>query len=207
MISAFLIGIVFGLTITLSFGPGFMALFQTSLVRGLGAGFVLASGMLLSDLVLVGISYFGFAGIILGMGNQLLGTIAGIIIIIMGSISLFKKQSVSLSQEKTVAIRKNFTLILLKGFFLNIANPFSLLFWIGIVGFVAKTWGMDSYHVLWFFSGVFITAFSSDLLKCYLSGLMRKVLAGNAIHRINKVMGFVFIAIGMVLIWKVRYGG
>jgi len=39
---AFFKGILMGLTITVSLGPGFIALFQTSITRGVKAGFVLA---------------------------------------------------------------------------------------------------------------------------------------------------------------------
>jgi len=202
--NAFIMGIVFGLTITISFGPGFIALFQTSINRGLNAGFILATGMLLSDILLVLFSYFGLSELIPQGDYKVMGIIAGIILIIMGSISIFKRPLLPLDQEKTIGLQNNRFAILVKGFLLNIANPFSLIFWIGIVGFAAKSWGLHSQNVFLFFSGVFVTAFSTDLMKCYLSGLLRNVLASNALFWINKAMGFVFIGVGFYLVFKVQ---
>ncbi len=110
----------------------------------------------------------------------------------------------SLDSRKILGSQNNMAYILIKGYFLNIANPFSLIFWIGIVGFAAKNWSLHSQNVFLFFTGVFITAFSTDLLKCYLSGLLRKVLVSNAILWINKIMGLVFIGIGFFIIYKVQ---
>jgi threonine/homoserine/homoserine lactone efflux protein len=202
--NAFLLGVIFGLSITISIGPGFMALFQTSLVRGLSAGIILASGMLLSDITLVSISYFGLSEMILGWDDRIMGVIAGLILIIMGGISLFKPGVPSLELKPAIGSQNKPALLLFKGFLLNIANPFSFIFWIGIVGFAAKNWGLHSHNVLQFFAGVFLTAFSTDLLKCYLSGLLRKVLASHAILWINKGMGVVFIGVGLFIIYKVQ---
>jgi threonine/homoserine/homoserine lactone efflux protein len=202
--NAFFLGIVIGLTITISFGPGSVALFQTSLARGLIAGFIFATGMLFSDLTLIIISYNGLSELIPKSDYKVLGIIAGAIIIIMGGISFFKKPLHSLDLQKIQGSQKNWTNFLIKGYLLNIANPFSLIFWIGIVGFAAKNWGLHSYNVFLFFTGVFITAFSTDLLKCYLSELLRKVLASSAIYWINKIMGLVFIGIGFFIIFKVQ---
>jgi len=202
--NAFLLGVVFGLTITISIGPGFMALFQTSLVNGLTSGIILASGMLLSDIALVSISYLGLSEIILGWDDRILGVIAGLVLIIMGGVSLFKPVVTSLDLKLDIGSQNNTGLILAKGFLLNIANPFSFIFWLGIVGFAAKNWGLHSQNVPQFFTGIFLTAFSTDLLKCYLSGLLRKVLASHAIQWINKVMGIIFIGVGLFIIYKVH---
>ena len=202
--NAFFLGVIFGLTITISIGPGFMALFQTSLVRGLNAGIFLASGMLLSDITLVSISYFGLSEIILGWDGRIMGVIAGLILIIIGGISLFKPNVPTFELKPTIGSQNKPGFIMAKGFLLNIANPFSFIFWIGIVGFAAKNWGLDSHHVLQFFAGLFLIAFSTDLLKCYLSGLLRKVLASHAIQCINKTMGVVFIGVGLFIIYKVQ---
>jgi len=202
--SAFFLGTILGLTITISLGPGFMALFQTSLVRGLTAGFAFATGMLLSDITLFSISYFGLSELIPKGDYKVMGIFAGVILIVMGGISFFKSPALLPDTKESPGLQSNLMIILVKGFFLNIANPFSLIFWIGIVGFAARNWGLHSQNVFLFFAGVFITAFSTDLLKCYLSGLLRKVLASNAIHWINKVMGIVFIGIGIFFIYKVQ---
>ncbi len=202
--NAFLIGIAIGFTITISFGPGFMALFQTSLVRGHIAGIVFATGMLLSDLLLVGVCYLGLSELILKGDNRIMGIIAGLILIIMGILSLLRKPQRSIVSIKVPGLYNSFGALFIKGFLINVANPFSLIFWVGIVGFGAKNWGLHNRNFFFLFAGVFLTAFSTDLLKCYLSGLLRKMVASKAIYRINRVMGLVFILIGLFLIYKVQ---
>ena len=202
--NAFILGIITGLSITISIGPGSIALFQTSLVRGLMAGFIFAIGMLISDLFLIIISYFGVAELILKWDYKVIGIIAGFILIIMGGVTILKRPSFSLDMSKPYDIKEQWGLLLVKGFLLNIANPFSLIFWIGVVGFAAKNWGLHSQNILLFFIGVFITAFSTDLLKCYLSERLSKILNSKSIHRINQAMGLVFIGIGIFIMVKVQ---
>jgi len=202
--SALFSGILLGLTIAFSFGPGFIALFQTSLSRGLNAGLFLAAGICMSDLVLVSISYFGLSELIPKEDYRILGIVAGIILIVMGGVSLYKKTEIFADSNKIKSFRNNNSGYLIKGFLINIVNPFSLIFWIGIVAFAARNWEMGNHNIFLFFTGVFITAFSTDLLKCYLSGRLKRILTSNTIQWITKAMGFVFIAVGFFIIYKVR---
>ncbi len=197
-------GILMGLTVTVSIGPGFMALFQTSMMRGVKAGFVLAIGILISDLVLISISYFGLSNLVVKGNSLVLGIIAGLILIISGAFTVFRKFSINLNNPGSLPdLHGRLPILLVKGFLLNIANPFVLIFWIGIMGFAASNYGMHSYGFFIFFLGLISTAFSSDLMKCYLSGFLKKALGPKTITIINKVIGVVFIAIGIFVICKV----
>jgi Putative threonine efflux protein len=197
-------GILMGLTVTVSFGPGFIALFQTSIFRGVKAGIVLALGILISDLVLISVSYLGLSRLILNGNNLILGIIAGSILIVSGAFSAFRKPLAVLNASGSVPdLHSRLPVLLLKGFLLNIANPFVLIFWIGIMGFAASNYGMHSYGFFIFFLGLLSTAFSSDLMKCYLSGFLKKVLSSQTIGLINKIMGFIFIAVGIFIIIRV----
>ncbi|MEI7491116.1 MAG: LysE family translocator [Bacteroidota bacterium] len=202
--NAFFLGILFGFTITLSFGPGFIALFQTSLSRGLNAGIFVATGMMVSDLVLVSLSYFGLSELIPKEDYRILGIVSGIILIIMGGVSIYKKPQLMLESDRIGGVNDKIMGFLVKGFLLNILNPFSLIFWIGLVAFAGKNWELGNYNIFLFFAGVFTTAFTSDILKCYLSGQLRRILASNTIHWITKAMGIVFIGIGLFVIYKVQ---
>ena len=202
--NALLLGIIFGLPISISFGPGFVALFQTSLERGVRSGIIVATGMLFSDLSLVMISYFGFAALLIQGEARTLGIITGLILIGMGLFNLFKASSTDLNVSESVNLQGNIMTLLGKGFLLNIANPFSLIFWIGVVGVAGRNWNLYDYHVLLFFTGLFLTAFTSDIVKCYLSGKLRNLLANGTILTINRLIGAVFILIGFVIMFRIR---
>jgi threonine/homoserine/homoserine lactone efflux protein len=200
----FLQGLLMGLTVTVSIGPGFMALFQTSIVRGVKSGFVLAIGILISDLVLISISYLGLSNLIVKSNHIVFGIIAGSILIISGSISVFSRFASNFNNPEYLPdLNSRLPILLLKGFLLNIANPFVLIFWIGIMGFAASNYGMHSFGFFIFFLGLLSTAFSSDLIKCYLSGYLKKILSSRTIVVVNKVIGAIFIAIGFFVIYRV----
>jgi len=74
--NAFVHGLLLGLTITISFGPGFVAIFQTNIGKGYISGMILATGILLSDILLISLSYMGMAEFIHQTQNQfILGTL------------------------------------------------------------------------------------------------------------------------------------
>jgi threonine/homoserine/homoserine lactone efflux protein len=200
-------GLLLGLTITLSFGPGFIAMFQTSIGRGFLSGMVLATGILVSDILLITVSYLGVADFIQQSRNQIiLGAIAGSILIGTGVFSVFKKVELDLSESSERSQNKSILRLLLKGFFLNIANPFSLIFWISIMGLAAAKYGSNRSNISAFFAGIVLTAFSSDLLKCYFSGSLKKYLSSRKIGLIHKVAGIVITAIGIALLLKIALG-
>ena len=203
---AFFKGILMGLTITVSLGPGFIALFQTSITRGVKAGFVLAFGILISDLTLISISYFGLTNLVHQGNSKILGIVAGFVLIVTGLIPIVRKSAINLNDPKQLPdLKSSLPSLLLKGFILNIANPFCLIFWIGIMGFAASNYGMHSYDILIFFAGLILTAFTSDLLKCYLSGLFRKIMEPEIINKLNNIIGGILILIGIFVIYKVFF--
>jgi threonine/homoserine/homoserine lactone efflux protein len=201
---AFLKGIFMGLAITISLGPGFMALFQTSILRGVKAGIVLAVGIFISDLILIIVSYLGLAQIVHKNNAVIMGIIAGIILIVTGGVSFFRKSLVNSDDlNRLPEIKNSLPSLLLKGFLLNIANPFCLMFWVGIMGFAASNYGMNNFNFFIFFIGLLLTAFTSDLLKCYLSGALRKLFTSKGIGFLNKAIGITLILIGFAIIFKV----
>ena len=193
-----------GLALTVSFGPGFLALFQTSIVSGLKAGFILAIGILISDLILISISYFGLGQVFHKHNTLTMGVVTGIILFLVGGVSFIRKPVNSFTNEKQPAtLSLSLHAQLFKGFILNIANPFSLLFWIGIMGYAVSKYGLHNYQFYLFFSGLILTAFSSDLLKCYLSSSLRNIFTPRIIGKLNKIIGLVLMGVGLIIIIKV----
>lgn len=204
--TAFLQGILMGLAITISFGPGFMALFQTSIVRGIRAGFVLATGILISDLVLIGISYFGVSRLFHPQYTIIFGVVASLILVITGGISLIRKPQVDLEHPRQIIkVGNSLIILLIRGFLLNIVNPFSLIFWIGIMGIAVENYGMNQPGFFIFFTGLILTAFTSDLGKCYLSGRLRRILTHKIILILSNIMGMALITIGIFIFCKVLF--
>ena len=72
-------GVILGFTLSMlfGFGPALLALVQTSIHRGFWSGVLLATGVFVSDIVLVGLSFLGAIKILDDPGNKMIFGIAG----------------------------------------------------------------------------------------------------------------------------------
>jgi len=96
MIEAVYEGIILGLVLAFSFGPGFFALINTGIKHGFKSGASLAIGIFLSDLALVLLIFlllsFGAQGLLSDHKNQsFIGVVGGIVLIVYGSFNLYSK--------------------------------------------------------------------------------------------------------------------
>ncbi len=200
-------GIILGLTLVIffGFGPALFALIQTSVHRGLWSGFLLAFGVFLSDLALVGLCFLGAVKIISRPENHVVfGIISGVILIIFGIVTYKRKiQIVSSENDKSEKSKPGPVTYILKGFFLNIANPFVWIFWMGVVVGVTANYSGNVQWVIVFFSATLLTVLATDLLKCFGAYKIKKYLIGKLIHWINRIAGIILCLFGIFLIIRV----
>lgn len=212
MLRSFLEGVILlGLPMVFMFGPAFFALLQTSVQRSFKSGIFLAFGIFLSDTTLVALSYFGILELLSAPSNQLIvGIIGGIILLAFGVYTFSRKVHIDEKgniYDNAIGV-KTFgpAAYMLKGFFLNIANPFLLIFWMGMMGLVSSQYDFQSKSVIAFFAGALVTVFSTDLLKCLIANRIRKYfLRASIINWINKIIGAVMLIFGIVLLIRAFY--
>jgi len=203
--SALLEGIALGFTLSLvfGFGPALFALIQTSIHRGFWSGALLAFGIFLSDLLLVGFGFIGAVKIFYKPHNQyLFGLLGGIVLIIFGIVTITRKVKIDreTGEEKGPVNKPGPLTYILKGFFINITNPFVWIFWMGVVvGFTANYKGTLLSLVI-FFAAALGTIFSFDLLKCFSAYKIKKYLQPHYITWINRVAGIGIVLFGIYLI-------
>ena len=212
MIYLFFEGILLGLLVAISLGPAFFAILQTGINKGFRYGIYMASGVLLSDILLVTICYLIGATIFDDPENKVyVGLIGGIILIIFGSVSWAKKPEILTRRRYADAKPKNESRpfgYIFRGFFLNIANPFIFFFWFGALGFVGKNAvpGEILESTIVFFSGTFITIFSTDVLKSFVGGKIKGFLRPRKEILVNKIVGLLLVTFGIVLIFRTLSG-
>jgi len=198
-------GIFLGLTLSLvfGFGPALFALIQTSIHRGFWSGFLLAIGIFVSDLLLVGLGFLGAVQVFYKPNNQLLfGIIGGILLIIFGIVTFTRKVQIEVGsgEESDNDNKPGFHTYILKGFFINVTNPFVWIFWMGVVvGFTSNYQG-TLISLLIFFAAALGTIFFFDVLKCFSAYKIKKYLQPRYITWINKVAGIGLVAFGIFLI-------
>lgn len=98
MFSAIYEGIILGLVLAFSFGPGFFALINTGIKHGFRSAAALAIGIFLSDLALVVLIFvllaLGAQGILSNPQSQsFIGVVGGIVLIVYGSFNLYNKST------------------------------------------------------------------------------------------------------------------
>jgi threonine/homoserine/homoserine lactone efflux protein len=205
MISTLFEGIILGVTLSMvfGFGPALFALIQTSIHRGFWSGVILAVGIFISDLLLVGLGFIGAVKIFYRPDNQFIfGLIGGAVLIIFGIVTFTRKVKLkenSNGKDEEIS-RPGPVTYLLKGFFINITNPFVWIFWMGVVvGFTANYQG-SLINLLVFFAAALGVVFSLDVLKCFSAYKIKKYLQPHYITWINRVAGIGIIIFGIYLI-------
>ena len=197
-------GIKFGLALSILVGPLLFALIQTSIEEGFRAGWMVGWGIWISDVLFVSVTYFSIslvAEITKWDGLEFtLGIVGGIILIMFGLGSLLGKPPV-IESMKTKAIRQNsYFSLWLKGFLLNTINPFTFFFWIGVSGLVFTNDNPTHTEALYFYGGLIGTLMITDTTKVALAKLIRRWLKPHYILWLRRIVGIVFVVIGVVLL-------
>ncbi len=197
-------GIILGLTVAITLGPALFSLLQTSIKHGIKTGIFLAAGIFISDLAVVVGCFFGATAIVTDSHYHLiLGIFGGIVMIVFGLYTIFKKMPVTEQIEviNEIKVKKKGRLpYFFKGFVLNLANPFLWVFWITSVLAINATYGGDQKQVALFFTGTLSVILATDILKVVLANKLK--IAGNPQVKlwINRIVGILFVIIGAFII-------
>ena len=214
MIDLILKGIVTGFILSIMIGPVFFILMETSIRKGIRSSIAFDLGVLLSDMIYILIAYVFYSEVASitggGKNNELAKIIGGILFIIYGIVTFFKKlKHAPLDEEgNVIQNQKDYILLLLKGFILNIANPFVIIYWFSVMTLASQqsqsslTTG-DSSPIMFFIAIILITFFSIDILKIIGAKKLRPLVTDNLLKGLNQLTGIVFLCFGLFLIIKV----
>lgn len=191
-------GIIAGLTLAVFVGPSFFYLVRVGVNRGFTSAASFAAGIFLSDATLVALMYFGFKDI---LNNALFqrgfSLVAGILILALGIKWSFG--STKMKKVKKLGLG-SMPALFLKGFAINFLNPFTILLWIAVLATVGLS-GSDSKEYLQFFVAALLTIFAMDILKAWYANVLGKWLTDKYLQIINRVVGVVFLALSLKLLW------
>jgi len=163
-------GLFLGLSLSFLLGPIFIVLVQSSLEQGSKAGFLAASGIWFSDIVIVILSlrfvrkispYVQSGGFVFWVG--LMG---GIVLIAVGIATFMKRPVINFDQHKIT--RSGMFSHWMKGFMVNTINPFTFIFWLTtITTFVGRR--QLTVGQAWLFTGaILFVIVVTDALKVLL---------------------------------------
>lgn len=199
MFSAIYQGIGIGLGLSVLIGPVFFALIQTSINKGFKTALYLALGISLSDLFYIFLTLLGVESF---LGDPhvayYLGLIGGIILIVFGLQSVFKKVQLSNSEEIVIDSKHIFKSIS-KGFLLNSLHPGVMLFWLATVSGIVGKSDFTLSEVIILFTCTIISNFCIDLIKIKLADKLSPLLTNSLIKKLNIGVGFILIVCGFFL--------
>lgn len=207
-------GIALGISLSFMIGPLLFGLVETSLVKGHRAGLAVASGMWVGDVLYIAAIIFGvdrLANLTHQPNFYKIASIAGGSMLLIFGLCIFfsKKQTTELEavKKKKGSGKNSRNLLKLlkfyaKGFFLNIINPGTVFFWLGIsVGLVIPSrW--SALETITFFSGMMLTLIATDTLKILAAKRLRKFLTPHHIQVVQKIMGVALVICGILMILK-----
>ena len=195
-----------GLGIVLSFltGPVFFALIKTSIEKGFLAGLSLALGVLISDMIYVGITLYGTSLLSFESAYRIpIGIVGSVVLLSIGFYYLFKKIKINYEDVPSKAKHAGY---FLKGFFMCIFNPFILLYWVSVTSGVYSIYGnLSRQQILPFFGAILITLFGMDTLKAYFSHKLRFRIKEKTIQNLNKIAGILIIIFALKLIYNLIF--
>lgn len=197
-------GLLEGILISLLlFGPAFFKLVNVSMKEGMFKGWWLATGVLLSDLLVVLLLVYGLSDVFENKYfKQYYSLLAGIAMMFIGFRSVFHKYRLFL---KSYRERSKGGKSLLSGLILNLINPFTFILWFNVLSAISLKYDpIEGYQTNLFLNllGILITIYLMDMLKVYFADFLGKKIGHRMFFIVNKYFGGVFIIIGLVFIFS-----
>ena len=184
------------------FGPVFFVLLETSAIRGFRAALCFDFGVILADIVFLGIAYFSSFQLLENLSNQPgLYVFGGAILLVYGITTFFKRPKEKI-KEKIKASKRSYLGLFVKGFLLNFINIGVLIFWLGVLIVVGPSLDNEPNRLFVFFASMLGAYFLMDLFKILLAKQLKRKLTIERIHWVKRGLGVVLMICGIVLIVK-----
>ncbi|WP_299250497.1 LysE family transporter [uncultured Lacinutrix sp.] len=193
-----------GFFLAFMIGPVFFVLLETSVIKGFRAALAFDLGVIVADILFIGIAYFSSFQLLENLSNQPgLYVFGGTILAIYGFIIYFKKpKKEAIETMKIVIPKTNYIKLFIKGFFLNFINVGVLVFWLGIIIVVGPSLENDTNRFVVFFGAMITAYFVTDLFKILLAKQLKNKLTPTAIIKVKRFLGLILVVCGTVLIIK-----
>ena len=184
-------------------GPVFWVLLETSITKGFKAAIAFDIGVILADVLFIGICYLGSFQLLEDDQNkQGLYVLGGTILLLYGLFSWINRNKKNKNQPEIQESKENYFGLAAKGFALNILNVGVFIFWGGVTIVSSPASGKSFTSFVLFFSIVLLSYFITDLFKISVANRFKSLLTGKGIVIVNTIVSLILIVSGVVLILK-----
>lgn len=197
-------GILLGLSLAILLGPIFVVLIDTSMRNGARAGLFVGSGIWVSDLIFILVTYFFVHEVSDLIKDDFIqfrvGIAGGVFLIGMGIFKIIRRNAVQSVINISANLKK--WSYFGKGFIINTFNPFTFVFWFGVMGARFFQQQDNALWVLVTCGTILMVIMFTDSIKVLGAKWISKRLNQKFIPAINVVAGILLIAGGLVLLGK-----
>ena len=202
MFEAIIQGIGAGILFSFLTGPVFFSMIKTSIEKGFKAGFSLAIGVVLSDIIFITATIFSAQFVVYNSKyNQYIGLIGGLFLLGVGLFYLIKRVKVNYDLKATENIKRSG--YILKGFLMCLLSPTTLMFWIMVGGIVSVQLHFALPEKIAFFVVAMSTQLTVDALKTFYAAKLRYKIKEQSIQNFNRLAGLVIIIFAIRLFIEV----
>lgn len=193
---ALLSGYLVGLAMVVFIGPVFFTLLQTTLREGRLAGWMVALGIFISDIVAVAICLPG-ARFLDDKANEMYISLAGAAILLgFGAMYIIKPNT------DTSAVTKSVTGLVAafsRGFLVNFVNPFVFGVWLAVIANAGQEFGFGTDLYL-FLGASLLGILTTDTLKVLLAHRIKNLIEPKRLKQVYRVIGIVLVGFGIRLL-------
>ncbi|GAB4488273.1 MAG: hypothetical protein OHK0019_04350 [Saprospiraceae bacterium] len=193
-------GFLTGVAMSLMLGTVFFALIQNSIEYGVRSGMFIATGVILSDIILISLSFFHVellpAGGSVEMWIRLFG---GSLLIVYAVSSLRKRRKIEYRRFE----RGGVFFLIATGFMLNILNPGNFIGWLAVSTQLTQVAGYSLPQCLLFFAGALSAIFCTEILIAFSASLLKKILTDVFLRRLDIAVGVLFLGFAGFMLWPV----
>jgi threonine/homoserine/homoserine lactone efflux protein len=203
-------GIKVGFLLIFLIGPIFFSLIHMGVEYGTKVGVFFGSGIWISDIFLFMGMYKGMSFISeIANASYFYYTVGGIgtlILMVFGLAAIIQKGNHSINVPQAIIKQhspRSLFGFFLKGVLINIFNPFTILFWLGLMSTALVDKNFGSNEAVWYFAGIMSIYVPVDLFKIFLAKKIRKVLKPSHLKLVSNIAGIALIIFGIVLFIRV----
>ncbi len=194
-------GIAAGIILGFGFGTVFFAIIQNSIKHGFKRGLDIAFGVVISDLIIVSLILFGSQYLEeVEKYKNLIKYSGGILLIGLGIYQFFPQKPI-IDQNGVVVGQSRF-LYVSKGFLLNFMNPVNFIAWLSIQTYLKGVNAYTNEQSIIFFVAAIGAILFIEIMISALAHYIGKKLSERIIRIISFASGYIFIVLGIILIFK-----
>lgn len=202
MFEAILQGMAAGVLFSFLTGPVFFSMIKTSIEKGFKAGFSLAIGVVLSDIIFITATIFSAQFVVYNSKyNQYIGIVGGLFLLGVGLYYVINKVKVNYDLAATENIKRSG--YILKGFLMCLLSPTTLMFWIMVGGIVSVQLHFETAEKIGFFVMAMCTQLTADAVKTFYAAKLRYKIKEQSIQNLNRLAGAVIIIFALRLFYEV----